>query len=215
VGILTKEQTRERARTYHIKVAEKEESQEICFIPDNDYRRFLKEVMESSSLSATTQRQTTPEPFLTKGPIKDRHGHVIGEHPGFPFFTIGQRKGLGIAAGRPLYVTRIDPDENAVYVGSEEELYGNSLIATHLNWISLEALGQPQRLQAKIRYQHVPAWAALHPVSADQVAVHFDEPQRAITPGQSVVFYDGERVVGGGVIDVGTIPAFGVHRHLS
>lgn len=197
MGSLTKEQTRTMAREHCLKVAEKRDSQEICFIPDNNYRRFLKDLIARTR----GQQKGTSSPQLRDGPVKDRFGKVIGTHGGYPFYTIGQRKGLGIAAERPLYVTRIDPEENAVYVGPDEALYDHSLTATHLNWISIPHLKGPLRCTSKIRHRHTPAEATLSATSADRIRLRFEQPQRAITPGQSVVFYDGEVVIGGGVIE--------------
>jgi tRNA-specific 2-thiouridylase len=201
IGSMTKEQTRSLAKKYGMKTADKNESQEICFIPDNDYRRFLEEVIERANLCNNRKDENGILSHIRAGPIKDRSGNVIGTHRGYPFYTIGQRKGLGIAAGKPLYVVEIDAGENAVYVGSDDDLYEDDLTATELNWISMPKRAEPFRCSAKIRYRHVPAMATLTPTGEDRVSLRFDQPQRAITPGQSVVFYDDDIVLGGGIIE--------------
>jgi len=147
----------------------------------------------SSLMGATTQ----------PGLILDRQGNVLGEHRGIPFYTIGQRKGLGISARKPLYVTVIDQKRNTIVVGGKEEVYGNELIASELSLIAMERLERPMEVKARIRYRHKEAPAAVTPLSKDKVRVKFKEPQMAITPGQTVVFYDGDRVMGGGMIERG------------
>lgn len=134
------------------------------------------------------------------GPILDRDGNVLGQHKGIPFYTIGQRKGLGIAAEQPLYVTEIDAGKNAIIVGRREELYHDELLASGLHWI-MERPAGPVKARAKIRYRHSEAEAVISPLDEDTVSVKFEEPQMAITPGQAVVFYDGELVIGGGTIE--------------
>ena len=185
----TKEAVRALAADFGLPVAGKPESQEICFIPDDDYRRFL--------------RETAPQ-ALTPGPIVDVSGQVLGQHAGVAFFTVGQRKGLGLAAGRPLYVVKIDPERNMVVVGSREQATSQGLVASQANWIAWPTLDGPRALRVKIRRSadEVPAVVAPDPHGgADRLHVRFAEPQWAVTPGQSVVFYDGELVVGGAVID--------------
>ncbi|MBA7648786.1 tRNA-specific 2-thiouridylase MnmA [subsurface metagenome] len=183
VGNFTKARVREIAREVGLPVAAKPESQEICFIPDNNYPKFLKEHIPQA---------------LKPGPILDRQGSVLGRHQGILFYTIGQRKGLGISAKEPLYVTAIVPQRNAIVVGSKEEVYGTELIADELNWISLTKLKQPITTRAKIRYLHSEAKAEISPIDEDKVQVRFNQPQMAITPGQAVVFYHGDTVIGGG-----------------
>ena len=201
LGSMTKDETRALAKNYDMKTADKSESQEICFIPDNDYRRFLEDAMRRTRSPNHNKDEHVTLSHLQAGPIKDRSGNVIGTHHGYPFYTIGQRKGLGIAAGGPLYVTEIDADENTVYVGSDEDLYEHSLMATNLNWISTSKPEKTLRCTAKIRYRHVPAAATLTPTGKDRFSLRFDESQRAITPGQSVVIYEGDMVLGGGIIE--------------
>ena len=185
VGDLTKEEVRAKARTLGLVTADKPESQEICFIPEGDYRSFL--------------RRRIPEAFRP-GPIVDRRGHVLGTHEGIASYTVGQRRGLGISADRPFYVLEVDPERNAVVVGEGSELETDQLIAIQVNFIPFDRLDGARRVSAKIRRSHAPAAATLYPAGSDRVRVEFDVPQRAVTPGQSVVFYDGDLVVGGGII---------------
>jgi len=144
---------------------------------------------------------TFVETIAKPGPIMDGQGNILGQHQGIPFYTIGQRKGLGISAREPLYVTTIDPERNAIVVGSKEDLYGDELIASELNWVAIERLRQDIKVKAKIRYLHKEAEAVITPLDKDRVYVKFNKPQMAITPGQAVVFYDGETVIGGGTVE--------------
>jgi len=186
IGNFTKERVREIARELGLPAAAKPESQEICFIPDDDYPRFLEEYVPQA---------------IKPGPILDKEGNILGEHRGILFYTVGQRKGLGIAAKEPFYVTAIDRERNTLIVGNKEDVYGNKLIASKLNWIAIESLKQPITVKAKIRYRHQEAEAEVAPLDEDQVYVEFKAPQMAITPGQAIVFYDGDSVVGGGTIE--------------
>lgn len=183
----TKEEVRELARARRLPVAYKPESQEICFIPDDDYRRYL--------------REHAPE-AVRPGEIVDTQGRVLGQHPGVAFFTIGQRKGLGLAAGRPLYVVDIDPAANRVVVGERDEARAWGLEARAVNWIAVPGLSEPARVEARIRRNAPDAPAVIEPAGGDprRVLCRFDQPQWAVTPGQSVVWYAGDVVVGGGVI---------------
>jgi tRNA-uridine 2-sulfurtransferase len=201
LGKLTKPEVREVARSHGLALAEKPDSQEICFIPGGDYKQFLTAYLEE-------QGEAFPE---TAGELVASSGEVIGRHEGIFNFTVGQRKGLGVASSSPLYVLRIDPASHRVTVGADAELATRTLRANRLNWISIPELTAPMRVQAKIRHRHEPAWGTLEPDiaagagsdsanSRDVVRLIFDEPQRAITPGQSAVFYDGDEVVGGGWI---------------
>ena len=186
IGNLTKARVREIASELGLPVAAKPESQEICFIPDDDYNKFLREYIPQA---------------VKPGPILDRQGNILGKHRGILFYTIGQRKGLGIPAKEPLYVTAIVPERNAIVVGSKEEVYGTELIASGLNWITIAKPKQPITVRAKIRYLHNEAEAEIIPVDEDMVQARFEKPQMAITPGQAIVFYDGDTVVGGGTIN--------------
>jgi tRNA-specific 2-thiouridylase len=193
LGELTKKQVRSLAREHELKVADREESQEICFVTDDDYPRFIKEWKKDGESSAQSQ--------IKPGPIFNLRGEKVGEHKGIPSYTIGQRRGLGIAAGKPLYVVRIDADQNAVYVGENEELFESSFVVTDVNWISFDKLKNETDCEIKIRYQHVPQRGRIYPLTDNRAMVKFNQPERAITPGQSAVFYDGEVVLGGGVIE--------------
>jgi tRNA-uridine 2-sulfurtransferase len=184
VGELTKAEVRDRARAIGLVTAEKPESQEICFIPDNDYRGFL--------------RRRIPQAFK-RGPIVDSGGRVLGEHEGLAAYTVGQRRGLGLSTGRTLYVTQLDPARNTVVVGDAREVEVNTLVAEQVNWISIERLEGECEVLAQIRHRHTPAHATIRPLGQG-VEVRFDVPQWAPAPGQSVVFYRDALVVGGGVI---------------
>jgi tRNA-specific 2-thiouridylase len=200
LGHLTKPEVREAARQHGLALAEKPDSQEICFIPGGDYKRFLTAYLEE-------QGEDMPE---TAGELVASNGEVLGRHEGIFNFTVGQRKGLKIASPSPFYVLNIDPASHRVTVGADAELATRTLRANRLNWISIPELTMPMRVKAKIRHRHEPAWATLEPASSGarassdganaEVLVTFDEPQRAVTPGQSVVFYDVDEVVGGGWI---------------
>jgi tRNA-specific 2-thiouridylase len=218
LGAMTKPETRAAARSAGLALAEKPDSQEICFIPGGDYKQFLTAYLEE-------QGEAMP---VTAGELVASSGEVIGRHEGISNFTVGQRKGLGVSSPTPLYVLAIHPDSHRVTVGAEAELATRTLRARRLNWISISALTAPMRVKIKIRHRHEPAWATLEPLMGadletpgapdpshlgtgetmsgephsfgDEVLATFDEPQRAVTPGQSAVFYDGEEVVGGGWI---------------
>lgn len=191
VGDLTKDAVREKARALGLVTADKPESQEICFIPDDDYRGFL--------------RRRAPEAFVP-GPIVDGQGTVLGRHQGLASYTVGQRRGLGLASSRPLYVTRLDVSRNAVVVGGAEEGGVECLRVEQVNLISIPALCGPLAVAAKIRHTHEPAAATIEAVGDGSpggdgtVRVRFERAQRGPAPGQSIVFYQGELVVGGGVI---------------
>ncbi|MCL6590289.1 MAG: tRNA 2-thiouridine(34) synthase MnmA [Firmicutes bacterium] len=196
LGDFTKSIIREKAVKLGLRVASKPESQEICFIPDQDYGRFIDEYRPGAA---------------RPGKIRDINGKVLAEHSGIANFTIGQRKGLGIAAGSPLYVTEIRPETHDVIVGSADQVFADRLLASDLNWIAIESPlikedrppteAPPLTVEAKIRYSAKPALATVKPRSPRQVEVHFQSSQRAITPGQAIVFYHGDLVLGGGTID--------------
>ncbi len=185
LGSLRKAETRRLAAKLGLPVAEKPESQEICFVPDGDYGGFL-----------VGQAGLRPTP----GPIVDRHGRLLGEHRGIIYYTIGQRRGLGLAAGRPLYVVAINPQRNEVVVGSEADLYADLLLADRVNMVACERLDGELAVTAKVRYRAPAAEAVVSQPADDRLEVRFSSPQRAITPGQAVVLYQGEDVVGGGTI---------------
>jgi len=186
VGSFTKKIIREKAAELGLAVAQRPESQEICFVPDRNYTRFLRERM--------------PQAFES-GPVVDSEGRTIGRHKGIAGFTVGQRRGMGIAAPHPLYVLAINAEKNTVVAGPNEALYLRELEASNVNFIAGQTLESPLRVKAKIRYKHLEASAVLAPLEGSRVRVRFDVSQRAITPGQSVVFYDGETVIGGGLIE--------------
>ena len=190
LGQMTKPEVREAARQHGLRLAEKPDSQEICFIPGGDYKQFLTAYLEE-------QGGAVPE---TAGELVASNGGVIGRHEGISNFTVGQRKGLGVSSSSPLYVLNIDPASHRVTVGADAELGACTLRARQLNWISIGELTGPMRVRAKIRHRHEPAWATLEPAGEDEVIATFDEPQRAVTPGQAAVFYDRDEVVGGGWI---------------
>jgi len=189
LGDYTKPDIRALAADRGLKTASQPESQDVCFIPDNDYHRFL--------------RQWCPpdEPGFRPGPIIDSSGRPLGEHKGLMFYTIGQRRGLGIAHPVPLYVTGIDPITRTLVVGPEDELYASGMIVTEINWLSIPAPDHDLSAMIKIRYLHEPGSGRLGILGPDRAEVHFDAPQRAIAPGQSAVFYDDDTVLGGGLID--------------
>ncbi len=191
LGEMCKPEVREQARQQGLTVlADKPDSQEICFVPGGDYKRFLDAYLAE-------QGEALPD---TSGELVTTSGEVLGHHNGIHNFTIGQRKGLGVATGAPLYVVAIRGDQRQVVVGSGEDLLSRTLRARRMNWIAFERLGEPIRVEAKIRHKHVPAAATVEPAGEDEVLVTFDQPQRSITPGQATVFYDGDTVVGGGWI---------------
>ncbi|MBZ5705280.1 MAG: tRNA 2-thiouridine(34) synthase MnmA [Acidobacteriia bacterium] len=190
LGGLTKPEVRELARQHGLALAEKPDSQEICFVPGGDYKNFLDAYLAE-------QGEALPD---TAGELVTSDGRVIGDHQGIHNFTVGQRKGLGVATGSPLYVIQIKGDTREVVVGNQDELYSRTLRSRRVNLIAAEDLREPMRVTVKIRHRHEPAPATLEKSGADEVLVTFDQPQRAITPGQAAVFYDGDVVVGGGWI---------------
>jgi tRNA-specific 2-thiouridylase len=191
LGEMRKPEVREQARQQGLTVlADKPDSQEICFVPGGDYKRFLDAYLAE-------QGDELPD---TSGELVTTRGELLGHHNGIHNFTIGQRKGLGVATGTPLYVVEIRGDRRQVVVGTGKDLLSRTLRARRMNWIAFERLQEPIRAEAKIRHKHVPAPASVEPAGEDEVLVTFDEPQRSITPGQAVVFYDGDTVAGGGWI---------------
>jgi tRNA-specific 2-thiouridylase len=190
LGGMTKPEVRELAREQGLALAEKPDSQEICFVPGGDYKRFIDAYLAERG-------EILPD---TAGELVTANGEVIGEHSGIHNFTVGQRKGLGVATGSPLYVIQIKGADKQVIVGGDEHLYSRTLRARRVNLSSMDDLREPMRVTVKIRHRHEGAPAVLEKVGDDEVLVTFDQAQRAITPGQAAVFYDGDIVVGGGWI---------------
>ncbi|KAF0221501.1 MAG: tRNA-specific [Geobacteraceae bacterium] len=185
LGEMTKQEVRRLAAHYRLRVAEKGESQEICFVPDNDYVRFLEEARGEGRLS---------------GDIVDSTGAVLGRHSGTYRYTVGQRKGLGLAHSHPLYVLGVDAEKREVVVGAGDELYREGLTARNVNWITLPA-ASPIEAACKIRYRHRPVPCRISPLPDMRAEVRFLEREKSVTPGQAVVFYDGDTVLGGGWIE--------------
>ena len=191
LGERTKPQVREEARAHGLNVlADKPDSQEICFVPGGDYKKFIDAYLAE-------QGEALPD---TAGELVTTSGEVVGQHAGIHNFTVGQRKGLGVATGNPLYVLEIKGDKRQVVVGTGEELLSKTMHVKDLNWIAITELRGTMRVQTKIRHRHEPARATIEMIAPNQLVATFDEPQRAITPGQAAVFYDGDEVVGGGWI---------------
>ena len=183
---IDKPEVRSLARSFGLAVADKPESQEICFVPAGGYRQYLQQV--------------APE-TLEPGLMLSTEGEVLGQHPGVAFFTLGQRRGLGFPHSQPMYVVDIQPERNVVVVGDEADIYTRELLAEEVNWIALSGLDRSRRVLARVRYRMTVAPATVYPAkSPDTIRVVFDEPQRAITPGQSVVLYDDDLLLGGGII---------------
>lgn len=185
VGAYTKEEIRLMADEMGLGVAHKPDSQEICFIPDNNYGRFIEE---------NTEKQIEPGNFV------NTKGEIIGKHRGIPYYTIGQRKGLNLAMGHPVFVKEIRPDKNEVVIAENEDIFTTKVKAHHLNFMSIEDLEGEMQVWAKIRYSHKGAAAVIRRTGRDMVECIFEEPQRAVTPGQALVFYEKNYVVGGGTI---------------
>jgi tRNA-specific 2-thiouridylase len=196
LGEMTKPEVRALAEEFKLPVAKKHESYEICFVPNGDYAAFMDAYLRDKGI----------EPAATEGSIVNAEGRQLGRHAGAHHFTVGQRKGLGIAAKDPLYVIATDSGSQTVTVGSNDDLLRSGLIARDIRWLSLPGFGgpglaAPARVRVRIRNRHTPAWATLYPLSENRAEARFDEPQRAVTPGQAAVFYSGELVVGGGWIE--------------
>ena len=186
VGEYDKPSIRRSARQAGLINADKSDSQDICFVPDGDYTRFLQEYGGVK---------------MIPGDFVDRAGHVLGRHKGLPCYTTGQRKGLGVSAGKHVYVLRKNAQDNTILLGDNEELFTSVLTADRVNWISGDTPASPLRVTAKTRYSQTEAAATVHPLPDGRIRVEFDVPQRAITAGQAVVLYDGEQVLGGGTIE--------------
>jgi len=185
LGEMTKGETRKLAKKYDLPVAEKPESQEICFVEDDDYGRFLREFVPEA---------------VKPGPILDKQGNILGMHGGIAFYTVGQRKGIGHHRGNPKYVVEIDKQNNTIIIGDDEDTLKNELLAEEVSFVSGETPAEPLEVTAKIRYNSPEAKAVVRLLGGSVVRINFEQPQRAVTPGQSVVFYKGEEVIGGGII---------------
>lgn len=191
LGKLTKDQVRLIAKRYKLKNQYRKESQEICFISDKNYQEFLIQYIKKK---------------IKRGKFIDREGKLLGEHRGIPFYTIGQRRGLGISADSRKYVLKIDDQKNVIILGGEKDLYQNKMLVSELNFISGMVPPQPLKVEVKIRYNSQGSPAMIYPYNQDRqkrILVVFDQPQRAITPGQSAVFYQKDIVLGGGIIEKG------------
>jgi len=192
LGEMSKPEARDAARQHGlVGVAEKKESQEICFVPDGDYAGFIDRYLEAEDAT---------ERLPGAGEIVDTSGRIVGRHEGIHRYTVGQRRGIGIANEKPLYVISINSDRNRVTVGAAEELLSTEFIAAGINWIAFEDPAEPLRAEVRVRYRHTAAAATITPLPDARARIVFDEPQRAITPGQATVFYRGDEVVGGGWI---------------
>ena len=185
IGDYTKEQVRKIAEDIGLMVAGKPDSMEICFVPDNDYASFIEKETGVTSVP---------------GDFVDVDGNVIGKHKGVIHYTVGQRKGLGIALGKPAFVVAIRPEQNQVVIGEDRDVYTEKLYANNLNFMSVGNITEPVHVKAKIRYSHEGAYCTVRKIDSDTIECIFDQPVRAVTPGQAVVLYDGEYVLGGGTI---------------
>ena len=185
VGEYSKEEVRAIAEKIDLQVAAKPDSQDICFVPDGDYASYIEE-------NAGVQ--------IPEGNFVTTDGIILGKHKGITHYTVGQRKGLGLALGYPAFVLEIRPETNEVVIGTHAESMADSLKAVNLNFMSIKDLTEPMHVFVKIRYNHKGVWAVIEKTGEDEVTCTFEEPQRAVTPGQAVVFYDGEYVLGGGTI---------------
>jgi tRNA-specific 2-thiouridylase len=190
LGEMSKSEVREAARAAGLPVAEKPESQEICFVPNGDYARFIEAYLEEQGTAVAAG----------SGQIVTPAGDVVGSHRGLHRYTVGQRRGLGLAAGHPLYVIEIDANRNRLVVGEDADLRRDSCEVREVNWIPWETLDRPIEAEVKIRYRHQSAAARIEPAGPARARLQFDAPQRAITPGQAAVFYQGDMVLGGGWI---------------
>ena len=185
VGEYSKDRIREMADEIGLLVAHKPDSQDICFVPDGDYASFI---------------ENTTDQVLQTGDFVTPEGKILGKHKGIIHYTVGQRKGLGLALGYPAFVLEIRPETNEVVIGTYEESLTYTVRANELNFMSVEQITEPVRVFAKIRYNHKGAWCTVERTGEDEIVCTFDEPIRAATPGQAVVLYDGEYVLGGGTI---------------
>lgn len=186
-GLYKKEEIREIAKKIGLMIHSKKDSEEICFIPDNDHGAYIKRIMKGS---------------VKEGNFVDKNGNILGKHKGIVYYTIGQRKGLGISFGVPMYVVDIIPHTNEIVLGNEEDIFKTDLIAKKVNFFPFENLLLPMKVEAKIRYSSKLAEAVISPIDKEKLKVRFSDKQRAITKGQSVVFYKNNILIGGGIIDI-------------
>lgn len=186
IGEYEKDQVRRIAQEAGLPVAAKPDSQDICFVPDGDYAAFLK--------------KKAGERMPGEGDFVTRDGTVLGKHKGITHYTIGQRKGLGLSMGEPVFVSELRPKTNQVVVGEETQVFKKELLCDHLNFMGMEDLEEPRKVWAKVRYAHKGQWCRIEKQGRDLIRAEFEEPVRAITPGQAIVFYEGEYVLGGGII---------------
>ncbi len=191
LGDMLKSEVREIAREANLYTAEKQESQEICFVPDGKYSEFIDRYLE---------HEDRTDDLPAGGEIVDTAGVTLGSHSGIHRYTIGQRRGLGIAHEKPLYVVQIERARNQIIVGEADELESTEFTAKGVNWVAFDEPLEPVRADVKVRYRHDPSPATIHPLPDARARIVFDEPQRAITPGQATIFYRGDEVVGGGWI---------------
>ncbi|MDD3173923.1 MAG: tRNA 2-thiouridine(34) synthase MnmA [Herbinix sp.] len=202
VGAFAKDEIRAMANDLKLPVANKPDSQEICFVPDNDYAGFIQKYLQEKSQNNIEIPNTGKDSFngLCPGNYVNTAGEVIGRHQGLVHYTVGQRKGLNLAMGQPVFVLELRPETNEVVIGNANEVFTDHLHANHLNFMAIEDLDGEIEAEAKIRYSHKGAKCIIKRMAEDEVLCTFEEPQRAITPGQAVVFYQGDYVLGGGTI---------------
>ena len=206
VGEYTKDEIRILANELALPVANKPDSQEICFVPDNDYAGFIAKYLEDDELPEEMKNSITQNGIknlasgLNPGNYINTAGEIIGRHQGLIHYTVGQRKGLNLAMGQPVFVLELRPETNEVVIGSSKEVFSDRLYANNLNFMAIEDIEEEMVVDAKIRYGHQGARCTIRKTGPDEVLCIFDEAQRAITPGQAVVFYQGDYVIGGGTI---------------
>jgi len=187
LGDLTKDEVRSLAEKFNLPTAQKPGSQDICFVPDSGYQKFLEDRVGKD--------------VMVSGQFKDENDNVVGQHKGIAYYTIGQRDKLGIALGRPVYINRIDKETNTIYVADEDKLYSKEFTASQVNFLSIEGLVKDLKVRVKIRYYNHDVAAKVTSLDEDRIKIVFDEPQKSVTPGQSVVLYQGDVILGGGIID--------------
>ena len=212
-GEYSKDEIRKMAEEINLPIANKPDSQDICFVPDGDYASFIEREMtirgsnpyegvwaEEGEDQMSDKHSQKSEFKIQPGNFVTRQGDIVGEHKGIVHYTVGQRKGLGLSMGHPVFVLEIRPETNEVVIGPYEESLVDTLVADQVNFMSIPDLKEPRRVLAKIRYNHPGAWCRVERTGEDEITCQFEEPQRAVTPGQAVVLYDGEVVLGGGTI---------------